>query len=237
MTQKREKIINHPELGAIQICFNPRAVRYILKIKFGTVHATLPAGGKEQVLLDFIEQQKEQLLSQLTLRHKQVLNEETVLQTHTFSVNIFKSDRDNFYINLQDGILNISCPHHLKYEDENTQAYLKNIIHRALRSEANRTLPRLMLNLAKQHGFNINKITIKGNTSNWGSCSGKKNINLSYQILTLPEHLIHYILLHELCHTVEMNHSEHFWTLLDRVCGGKNAQYRAEMKMQRMLTF
>lgn len=237
MIQKREKIIIHPELGAITICFNPRAVRYILKIRSGAVYATLPVDGSEQVLFDFIEQQKAYLLSQLTLRDKQILNEDTVLQTHTFSIHIFKSDRDNFYINLNDGVLHISCPQYLNYEDERVQNHLKEIIHRVLRSEANRVLPRLLLDLAKQHGFKISNITIKGNTSSWGSCSGKKNINLSYHILTLPAHLINYILLHELCHTVEMNHSERFWSLLDRVCNGKNAEYRAEMKQQEMLPF
>ena len=237
MIQKGEKVIIHPELGAITICFNPRAVRYILKIKAGSVYATLPMHGNKQVLLDFIEQQKDHLLSQLTLRKKLILNEDTVLTTHTFSLNIFKSDRDNFYVKLQAGILHISCPHHLSYEDENTQCYLKDIIHRVLRTEAKRVLPHLLLDLAKQHGFKINNITIKGNTSSWGSCSGKKNINLSYHILTLPAHLINYILLHELCHTVEMNHSDRFWALLDRVCNGKNAEYRAAMKLQQMLPF
>lgn len=237
MIQKREKIIIHPELGAITICFNPRAVRYILKIRFGAVYATLPVDGSEQILFDFIEKQKESLLSLLSHKNKQILNEDTVLQTHTFSVKIFKSERDNFYINLNDGILHISCPQHLSYEDERTQDYLKNIIHRTLRSEATRWLPRLLLDLADQHGFKVNKITIKGNTSSWGSCSGKKNINLSYHILTLPTHLINYILLHELCHTVEMNHSDRFWALLDRVCGGKNTEYCAAMKQQQMLPF
>lgn len=235
MQQKREKKVIHPELGTVNVCFNPRAIRYILKVKDGEVYATVPPKGDEKTLWDFIETSKPNLLTMLANRPKLILNEETQLQTHTFKLKIQRCERSNFYCTIKEHILLISCPINTLFEKECTQRILQELLAKSLRHEAKRILPQKIHQLAKLHGFTINNVTIKGNSTSWGSCSSNKNINLSYQILLLPAHLIDYILLHELCHTVEMNHSIDFWNLLDRVCGGRNAEYKNELKRQRML--
>lgn len=66
-----------------------------------------------------------------------------------------------------------------------------------------------------------------------GELLSEKNINLSYYLVLLPSHLIDYVLLHELCHTREMNHSERFWDLLDRFTDGKALALRKELKKYR----
>ena len=48
----------------------------------------------------------------------------------------------------------------------------------------------------------------------WGSCSSKKNLNFNYKIQFLPEHLADYIIVHEMCHLVELNHGQKFWDLV-----------------------
>ena len=100
----------------------------------------------------------------------------------------------------------------------------------ALRHEAKRYLPIRLAALARQHGFHYNGVTIKDTSSRWGSCSNRKHINLSLLLMTLPWHLIDYVLLHELCHTVELNHSDRFWALMNRVTNGKALQLRQELK-------
>jgi predicted metal-dependent hydrolase len=64
------------------------------------------------------------------------------------------------------------------------------------------------------YGFSWGRVAIRKNTSCWGSCSSKRNLNFDYRILFLPAHLQDYILVHELCHLQEMNHSKHFWVLV-----------------------
>ena len=63
----------------------------------------------------------------------------------------------------------------------------------------------------------IGKITFKYNTSNWGSCSAKSNINLSTRLLRAPVAVIDYVILHELCHLMHMNHSQEYWALVQKI--------------------
>lgn len=90
----------------------------------------------------------------------------------------------------------------------------------AMRKQAKATLPPRLAELAAQHGFVYKKVFIKNNVSNWGSCSSLKNINLNLRVITLPQELQDYVMLHELCHLKYLNHGAEFHKLLESVCPG-----------------
>ncbi len=68
----------------------------------------------------------------------------------------------------------------------------------------------------QDYGFKFNRINIRNQKSRWGSCSRKGNLNFNYNIAFLPQNLADYIIVHELCHLGEFNHSKKFWHLVAR---------------------
>jgi len=66
----------------------------------------------------------------------------------------------------------------------------------------------------------INRVSLKNNQSNWGSCSSNRNINLSSRLLFAPRDVIDYVIIHELAHLKEMNHSKRFWSIVEKAMPG-----------------
>ncbi len=76
-------------------------------------------------------------------------------------------------------------------------------------------LPRLE-EAARRYGFRYNRAMVRHQKTRWGSCSTRGTISLNMKLLFLPSGLVEYIMLHELCHSVHMNHSQAFWALVER---------------------
>ncbi len=86
-----------------------------------------------------------------------------------------------------------------------------------LRRRAKAELPPRLTELASRYGFIFNRLAIKHNATNWGSCSTRNNINLNLNIVRLPHALRDYILLHELCHLKHHDHGPAFHLLLEHL--------------------
>ena len=115
------------------------------------------------------------------------------------------------------------------------------LLHKALgqwlKQKAEQVIPRRLAALAELHGFHYNRVTIRGQKTRWGSCSSSKNINLNYKLLFLEPSLVDYVLIHELCHTLEMNHSAKFWNLVGDCDANYKWHDKALNKMARTLPF
>ncbi len=85
----------------------------------------------------------------------------------------------------------------------------------ALRERAKELFPRRAAHYAPLLGVDYGRITVRGQHSRWGSCSAKGNLNFNFLLLLAPPEVLDYVVVHELCHRKEMNHSPRFWTLVE----------------------
>jgi len=110
------------------------------------------------------------------------------------------------------------------------KAWLHSVAAEELRNFARGYLPGRLRELAASVGVEVGGITIKNMSSRWGSCSVRRNVNLSLWLMLAPPHLIDYVILHELAHLGEMNHGPRFWALLDKYTSCRARQLDREMK-------
>lgn len=71
--------------------------------------------------------------------------------------------------------------------------------------------------IADQAGFKYNRISIREQSTRWGSCSSDKNLNFNWKLIIAPPEVLDYVVVHELSHTVQMNHSREFWKVVESV--------------------
>jgi predicted metal-dependent hydrolase len=106
---------------------------------------------------------------------------------------------------------------------------LKKIYNIWLKNFAKRFLPERTYQLAQKHGYKINKVTVRNQKTRWGSCSARGNLSFNFNLVQYRKDIIDYVILHELCHLKEMNHSPKFWKLVEKICPDYKA-LRKELK-------
>lgn len=224
-------VILDKELGELSLVSNARAKRIIVRYRDGSYRVTYPPYIDISKVKEFIESMRPNL-KKLKDNYipKNVLGPHNSLKTLTFTVIIQESQYSNYYTKLSDGLLTIICPRHSDFKEISVQNNIRSIIEKHLRHEANRILINKVKLLANEHGFVYKDVKINKSITRWGSCSSRKNINLSYRCMLLTEYLVDFVILHELCHTVEMNHGDKFWQLLDKVTEGKSKILTRELK-------
>jgi predicted metal-dependent hydrolase len=91
-------------------------------------------------------------------------------------------------------------------------------VERALRAQAVRELPRRLFELAKRFGLTVARVSIRNQRWRWGSCNRAGHICLNWRLVTMPEWVSEYVLIHELMHLRRMDHSPKFWKLVAAAC-------------------
>ncbi len=110
-----------------------------------------------------------------------------------------------------------------------TQGDINYQIERFYRQQAQKYLTSRSHYFAAILGVDFNRITIKNTKSRWGSCSSKKNLNYNWRIMMAPREVIDYLVVHEVCHLKEMNHSQAFWNLV----AGLDSDFKTHKKWLR----
>lgn len=103
-----------------------------------------------------------------------------------------------------------------RYEAENSEKLTHEEL-TALADKAFDIIPRRVEYFAKRIGVTYGRITIRNQKTRWGSCSSKGNLNFNCLLMLVPSEVLDYVVVHELCHRKEMNHSKAFWIEVEKV--------------------
>lgn len=221
-----EKTIYIDGVGEILFKHSSRARHLNITVKpFVGARVSIPIGMSYNSAVRIVNEKKLWLLHHLNKmkdfeKLQTIFDENSGYCTKHHRLILKKSDRKNISVRISKEKINVVYSSELKINSTELQSAIRYGIERALKVEAKEYLPDKVKLLAAKFNFDFNKLALKNIKSRWGSCSSKNNINLSIHLMRLPEHLIDYVILHELVHTVHHNHSKRFWSLLDKVTGG-----------------
>lgn len=229
-------MLSDVELGTIEFVRNERSKHIHVRILCAGLRVTLPTKATQEDAITFINSirtkliQKQIKLEKGLQKRNILIDENNQLQTLTFDVEAKSTNRKNIYFSLKNSKLSIEFPIGTDCSTPENQEFFWNGISYFLRKEAKRLLPERTKQLAEKYGFAFTDVKIQSSKTRWGSCSRAKSINLSLYLMLLPANLIEYVILHELCHTKEMNHGDNFWRWMDKVTDSKSKDLRKELK-------
>ena len=161
---------------------------------------------------------------------------------HPFSYTVIRSARKTLAIQIKsDGSVLVRCPRAAKQSDidrilcQKSEWIIANLqnVHKyealpcftesqlkLMKQEAQQIIPMRTREISQKIGIPYNRITIRCQRTRWGSCSSKGNLNFNSLLVLAPPEVMDYVIIHELCHRLEMNHSSAFWKHVETHCPG-----------------
>ncbi|MFN8258350.1 MAG: SprT family zinc-dependent metalloprotease [Bacteroidales bacterium] len=224
--KETEKIYYLREVGEIKAIKSKRARRLSIRVKpFDGVVVTLPFKASFKMAENFIEEKKSWIISSLLKTSKyeerlSVFTENSGFKTRSHELVIEKWNKNTISVRVLNGKIMVKYPEKELVRDESIQSSIRKGIERALLIEALDYLPERTALLAKLKGFRFKSVSIKNSKSRWGCCTRDNHIQLNLHLMRLTQSLIDYVIMHELCHTIQKNHSKKFWDLMEKVFPG-----------------
>jgi hypothetical protein len=223
------KIIHLPEIGEVHLHKKARAKQLSIRLKpQQAVQVTIPQrlsfAEAEKIVLSKVAWIKKHLPKmQEIAQQATVFSPAQPYTTRSHQLYLLPSQQPDFQVLRKQNRVELYYPQTLDFADPSVQNAAKAVLLRIWRTEAQNYLPQRTAELAQKNGFQFKAVKIRQARTRWGSCSHDNIISLNLHLVRLPQSLLDYVILHELCHTVEKNHAPAFWQLLDKVCGNAKA--------------
>jgi len=222
-----EKTIFIEDIGEVRLWKSSRARRVSIRITpGGQVTVTIPAHSGWNAALRFLEQKKKWVKKTLVrLEEKRPPRrvyhpgENPFTRRHRLFLLPDSKISEKVQARISGGKITVTYPAAWPLSHPLLQEMISSLRIRALRNEARVYLPGRLTELAGRYGYTYRRLFLKNLKSRWGSCSSAGNINLNIRLMDLPDHLIDYVILHELAHTRHKNHGPAFWAELEMTTG------------------
>ncbi|MDA3910425.1 MAG: SprT family zinc-dependent metalloprotease [Bacteroidales bacterium] len=229
------------EIGLVKMTKNGRAKRnYNFKIQQdGTVRVSIPPRGSYKEAESLLKSMKDKILAaqerlKTQMPARKHFDFDTIVSTRYAKITFHQTDKTNVHYYIDDEGIKLYIPKIIDIKAEETQAMIFRFIEEMIRKEAKLYIPYRVEELAEKHNFSYGNVKITSAKTRWGSCSGKNNLNFSLHLMQLPDELIDYVILHELCHTIHKNHGKAFYEKLNEVCDGNHEKLNAQLKTRRI---
>lgn len=224
--------ISDEEFGTVTLRRNAKAT--YVKIRIGTdgrLHASLPLGAPAILVKRLIGSSRSELRIMLREHHGQSVfrGDMQIGKSHRLMARPSSAKRPIVTRHGQQII--VALPASTPIEAPSVQAAIRPVVIEALKKEAKSYLPKRLAFLASKHGFSYQKVRFSHASGRWGSCTTEGTISLNIALMKLPFELIDYVLLHELSHTLQMNHSKAFWALVGQ-CDPAYIEHRRSLKRE-----
>lgn len=208
-------IIHDSEFGKITIRRSARASQIRVSVApDGNLRASLPLYAPIFLVKRLLSASREEL--RLMLRRSRAPASYTsgmlIGKSHTLVIRQISGDGYKIWRYGQQIVA--SLPEGRTLEEPEIEKALREVVISALRIEAKSYLPKRLAFLAKKYDYSYERVRFSHASGRWGSCSTTGTISLNIALMKLPFELIDYVIIHELTHTRQMNHSHEFWTLL-----------------------
>jgi len=190
------------------------ARRYVLRLRLdGSARVTIPRGGSTVEATRFVHKNIAWLERQLLFRTKHARRS----QRWQYGTEILFRGQHVRLEPIENGEARwIHFATEMIQLDDETD--LRPAIERHLRRLATRELPARLQEFAALHQLPVRRVSVRNQRSRWGSCSQRGTVSLNWRLIQTPDFVRDYILLHELAHLREMNHSLRFWRVVARLC-------------------
>ncbi len=234
--------ITHPVAGPVTVCVSRRSRRISISVRPpGSVRLSMPLGVPMAEALAFLDSKAGwvvKAVERIALRTPAPPPPvEMPFSTRSHDLQLLPSPVDTITVKVTHGgsrgKITVIYPLDIHPSAAGVQAAIKKGVEEAWRAEAKALLPARTAELAATHGLKFRSVAVRNTRSRWGSCSGRDDISLSIRLMMLPDELVDYIILHELCHTRHKNHGAKFHETLDKLTAGRHATLRREMKRYR----
>lgn len=218
------------EFGEITIRRSARTQKISIRIApNGSLRASLPIYAPVILLKRLINQSRDDL-RKLTEKYVDIpVYSEGMQLGKSHKLVAMSTKRETTKVERADQNIVVYLAPHDELESETVRQMIQKEYIKLLRIEAKAYLPRKLAALAHTHGFSYERVRFSHATGRWGSCSSRGTISLNIALMKLPHELIDYVLVHELCHTKEMNHSKNFWKLVE-ACDPLFKEHRKAIK-------
>ncbi len=219
------KTITLEGIGEIKMTRNRRVKRLAIAVRpFLGVRVKVPDNVSFESAERFVLEKRSWIRRNLdkirnTENQYPVFDNNSEYRTREHSLKIIPHNKNTIKLIVKNKVIYAFYPAYADVKDERIQKAIRRAVIETWRIEAKKYLPGRVEKLASEHGFKLNRVFIKNAKTRWGSCSAANNINLNLQLMRLPAHLIDYIILHELAHTIHKNHGREFWNSLNNISG------------------